>query len=72
MKARVLSYLRENLRDPGTMRSLAWAGVGLAMATRAEQMVEHYAALVVFALGIVSAAIPPTKPPKTGGGEAHE
>lgn len=62
MKRRVLDYLRDNLRDPGTMRSLAWALIGLAMAQRAEQMVEHYAALAVFALGMVSAAIPPRKP----------
>ena len=62
MKARILAYLRDNLRDPGTMRSLAWAGVGIALAARSEQAIEHYAALAVFALGMVSAAIPPRKP----------
>ncbi len=62
MMDRVREYLRDNLRDPGTMRSLAWALVGVAMAARSEQVVEHYAALAVFVLGIVSAAIPPRKP----------
>lgn len=73
MKARVLDYLRDNLRDPGTMRSLAWALVGLAMAARSEQAVEHYAAVAVFGLGLVSAAIPPAKPaPRPRTGEPHE
>lgn len=62
MRDRIREYLRDNLRDPGTMRSIAWALVGLAMASRADQALEHYAALAVFALGIVSAAIPPRKP----------
>ena len=36
--------------------------VGLILAQRTEQSVEHYAALAVFVLGIVSAAIPPRTP----------
>jgi hypothetical protein len=62
MRDRVIEYLRENLRDPGTMRSLAWAGVGLALASKSEEAVAHYASLAVFVLGMVSAAIPPRKP----------
>jgi hypothetical protein len=62
MKERILNYLRDNLRDPGTMRSLAWAFVGLAMASNSEEAVAHYASVAVFLLGIVSAAIPPRKP----------
>jgi hypothetical protein len=61
MKERMLDYLRENLRDPGTMRSIAWALVGLAMNARAEAAIEHYASLAVVVLGLVSAAIPPKK-----------
>lgn len=62
MRDRIREYLRANLRDPGTMRSIAWALVGLILAQRTEQSVEHYAALAVFVLGIVSAAIPPRTP----------
>ncbi len=75
MWASVREYLRDNLRDPGTMRSIAWAMVGLAMASRADQVLEHYAALAVFVLGAVSAAIPPRKPKPPAMpilGERHE
>lgn len=62
MKDRILDYLDSNLRDPGTMRSLIWALMGIAMNARAEAPMEHYATLAMIAFGLVSAAIPPRKP----------
>jgi hypothetical protein len=62
MMDRVRDYLRDNLRDPGTMRSLIWALLSLALMPRAETAMEHYAVLGMFVLGVVSAAIPPRKP----------
>jgi hypothetical protein len=62
MKDRVFDYLRANLADPGTMRSLVMACVSIAMNSRAETSVEHYVTLIMFGLCMVSAAIPPKKP----------
>lgn len=62
MKDRLLDYLRTNLTDAGTMRSVVWALLGLGMNARAEGAIEHYATLGVFVLGMVSALIPPRRP----------
>jgi hypothetical protein len=61
MKDRILDYLDSNLRDPGTLRSLVMACVSIAMNSRSEGAVEHYATLAMLALSLVSAAIPPRK-----------
>jgi hypothetical protein len=62
MRGRIRDYLHDNLRDPGTMRSLVMACVSIAMNSRAEGAAEHYATLGMFVLSMVSAAIPPRKP----------
>ena len=62
MKDRVLDYLRTNLTDQGTMRSLVWVFLSLAGLDRGETAVTHWSLVAALCLGLVSAAIPPKRP----------
>jgi hypothetical protein len=59
MKA--LSYLRDRLAEPGTMRSLIWVMLGVAGLDRAESAVAHYALVATVIFGLVSALLPERK-----------
>ena len=59
MKA--LSYLRERMMEPGTMRSLVWVCLGLAGLDRGDGALTHYALVATVMLGLVSAILPEKK-----------
>lgn len=55
---RLLSYLRDRLAEPGTMRSLVWVCLSLAGLDAGETAVTHVALLCSLGLGVVSALLP--------------
>jgi hypothetical protein len=59
MKA--LSYLRDRMMEPGTMRSLVWVCLGLAGLDRGDGALTHYALVATVMLGLVSAILPERK-----------
>jgi len=59
MKA--LSYLRDRMMEPGTMRSLVWVCLGLAGLDRGHGALTHYALVATVLLGLVSAILPEKK-----------
>ena len=59
MKA--LSYLRDRLMEPGTMRSLVWVCLGVAGLDRGDGAVTHYALVATVMLGVASALLPERK-----------
>ena len=59
MKA--LSYLRERLAEPGTMRSLIWVCLSAAGLDRGDTAVTHYALVASLLLGVTSALLPERK-----------
>jgi hypothetical protein len=56
-----LSYLRDRLKEPGTMRSLIWSLLGVAGLDRNDTAVTHYALVACVVLGLVSAILPERK-----------
>jgi hypothetical protein len=59
MKA--ISYLRDRLMEPGTMRSLVWVCLGVAGLDRGDGALTHYALVATVMLGVVSAILPERK-----------
>jgi hypothetical protein len=59
MKA--ISYLRDRLMEPGTMRSLVWVCLGVAGLDRGDGALTHYALVATVMLGLVSALLPERK-----------
>lgn len=59
LRERLLDYLRRNLTDTGTMRSLLGALAGIYLNQRATTNPEHLITIGMILLGLVSAAIPP-------------
>ena len=59
MKA--LSYLRDRMMEPGTMRSLVWVCLGVAGLDRGDGALTHYALVATVLLGLVSAFLPERK-----------
>jgi uncharacterized YccA/Bax inhibitor family protein len=59
MKA--ISYLRDRLAEPGTMRSLIWVCLSTAGLDRGDTVITHYALVAGLVLGIVSALLPEPK-----------
>ena len=59
MKA--LSYLRDRLAEPGTMRSLIWVCLSTAGLDRGDTAVTHYALVAGVMLGLISAFLPEPK-----------
>lgn len=59
MKA--LSYLRDRLMEPGTMRSLVWVCLGVAGLDRGDGALTHYALVATVLLGVASALLPERK-----------
>jgi hypothetical protein len=59
MKA--LSYLRDRLMEPGTMRSLIWVCLSTAGLDRGDTALTHYALVAGVMLGLVSALLPEPK-----------
>jgi hypothetical protein len=59
MKA--LSYLRDRMMEPGTMRSLVWVCLGVAGLDRSDGALTHYALVATVMLGLVSAILPERK-----------
>ena len=59
MKA--ISYLRDRLMEPGTMRSLVWVCLGVAGLDRGDGALTHYALVATVMLGLVSAFLPERK-----------
>jgi hypothetical protein len=58
---KALSYLRERMMEPGTMRSLVWVCLGLAGLDRGDGALTHYALVATVMLGLVSAILPEKK-----------
>jgi hypothetical protein len=59
MKA--LSYFRDRLMEPGTMRSLVWVCLGVAGMDRGDGALTHYALVATVLLGVASALLPERK-----------
>ena len=59
MKA--LSYLRDRVAEPGTMRSVIWVCLSTAGLDRGDTAVTHYALVAGVMLGLVSAFLPERK-----------
>ncbi len=58
---KVISYLRDRLAEPGTMRSLIWVCLSAAGLDRGDTAVTHYALVAGVMLGLVSAFLPERK-----------
>ncbi len=58
---KVISYLRDRLAEPGTMRSLIWSLLGVAGLDRNDTAVTHYALVACVVLGLISAFLPERK-----------
>ena len=59
MKA--LSYVRDRLMEPGTMRSLIWVCLSVAGLDTGDTAVTHIALVCGVALGLASALLPERK-----------
>ena len=59
MKA--ISYLRDRMMEPGTMRSLVWVCLGVAGLDRGDGALTHYALVATVMLGVASALLPEQK-----------
>lgn len=59
MKA--LSYLRDRLAEPGTMRSLIWVCLSVAGLDTGETAITHIALTCGVLLGVASALLPEQK-----------
>jgi hypothetical protein len=58
---KALSYLRDRMMEPGTMRSLVWVCLGVAGLDRSDGALTHYALVATVMLGLVSAILPEKK-----------
>jgi hypothetical protein len=58
---RAISYLRDRLAEPGTMRSLIWVCLSVAGLDTGDTAVTHIALSCGVILGLVSAFLPERK-----------